>query len=78
MWPFLKIKATEQYFPVVQFVKLHKVILTFEPVDEFRPQVWPIKWMAGFVNPKEFYNEQSWKHVSFLPAESVSRGEWLQ
>ena len=27
-------KATEQYFPVVLFIILHKVVLTFESVDE--------------------------------------------
>ena len=27
-------KATEQYFPVVLFIKLYKVVLTFESVDE--------------------------------------------
>jgi len=27
-------KATEQYFPVVLFILLCKVVLTFEPVDE--------------------------------------------
>ena len=27
-------KATEQYFPVVQFITLYKVVLTFESVDE--------------------------------------------
>ena len=27
-------KATEQYFPAVLFIMLHKVILTFESVDE--------------------------------------------
>ena len=27
-------KATEQYFPVVLFIMLNKVILTFESVDE--------------------------------------------
>ena len=27
-------KATEQYFPVVLFIKLYKVVLTFEFVDE--------------------------------------------
>ena len=27
-------KATEQYFPVVLFVMLYKVVLTFESVDE--------------------------------------------
>ena len=28
------IKATEQYFPVVLFIMLYKVLLTFESVDE--------------------------------------------
>ena len=28
-------KATEQYFPVVLFIILYKVVLTFESVDEF-------------------------------------------
>jgi len=27
-------KATEQYFPVVLFIMLYKVVLTSEPVDE--------------------------------------------
>ena len=27
-------KATEQYFPVMLFVMLYKVLLTFESVDE--------------------------------------------
>ena len=27
-------KTTEQYFPVVLFIMLHKVVLTFESVDE--------------------------------------------
>ena len=30
----IQMKATEQYFPVVLFVMLHKVVLTFESVDE--------------------------------------------
>ena len=32
----LKMKATEQYFPVVLFIMLYKVVLTFESVDEIR------------------------------------------
>ena len=28
-------KATEQYFPVVLFIMLYKVVLPFEGVDEF-------------------------------------------
>ena len=27
-------KVTEQYFPVVLFIMLYKVVLTIEPVDE--------------------------------------------
>ena len=29
----IQIKATEQYFPVVLFIMLYKVILTFESVN---------------------------------------------
>ena len=34
-------KATEKYFPVVLFIMLYKVILTFESGDEI--QAWPLK-----------------------------------
>ena len=30
----IKMKATEQYFPVVLFIMLYKVVLTFETVGE--------------------------------------------
>ena len=30
----IQMKVTEQYFPVVLFIMLYKVILTFESVDE--------------------------------------------
>ena len=30
----IQIKATEQYFPVVLFIMLYKVVLTFESVNE--------------------------------------------
>ena len=30
----MQVKATEQYFPVVLFIMLYKVVLTFECVDE--------------------------------------------
>ena len=30
----IQMKATEQYFPVVLFILLYKVVLTFESVDE--------------------------------------------
>ena len=30
----IQMKATEQYFPVVLFIMLHKVVLTFESAGE--------------------------------------------
>ena len=30
----IQMKATEQYFPVVLFIMLYKVVLTFESVDD--------------------------------------------
>ena len=30
----IQMKATEQYFPVVLFIRLYRVVLTFESVDE--------------------------------------------
>ena len=30
----IQIKVTEQYFPVVLFIMLYKVVITFESVDE--------------------------------------------
>ena len=30
----IQMKATKQYFPVVLFIRLYKVVLTFESVDE--------------------------------------------
>ena len=30
----VQMKATEQYFPVVLFIMLYKVVITFESVDE--------------------------------------------
>ena len=30
----IQMKATEQYFPVVLFIMLYKVVISFESVDE--------------------------------------------
>ena len=30
----IQMKATEQYFPAVLFIMLHKVVLTFKPLDD--------------------------------------------
>ena len=35
----IQMKATEQYFPVVLFIILYKVILTLEPVNHFTNQI---------------------------------------
>ena len=32
----IQMKATEQYFPVVLFIMLYKVVLRFESVDEIK------------------------------------------
>ena len=34
----IQMKATEQYFPVVMFIMLYKVILSFESVDKIVSQ----------------------------------------
>ena len=34
MLHIIQIKATERYFPVVLFIRLRKVVLTFESVDK--------------------------------------------
>ena len=40
----IQVKATEQYFPVVLFIMLYKVVLTFAWVCGWNPMVWPFKW----------------------------------
>ena len=39
----LHMKATEQYFPVVLFIMLYKVVLTFESVDQILKCDWSNK-----------------------------------
>ena len=34
LWSTIQTEATEQYFPVVLFIMLYKVVLTFESVNE--------------------------------------------
>ena len=38
----IHVKATEQYFPMVLFIMLYKVVLTFE--SGWNPKVGPFKW----------------------------------
>ena len=40
----IQLKAVEQYFPLVPFVMLYKVVLTFEWVCGWNPKVWLFKW----------------------------------
>ena len=35
-------KANEQYFPLVLFIMLHKVVLTFQSVGQILPDVWEV------------------------------------
>ena len=48
-------KATEQYFPVVLFIVLYKVVLTFESVDQIlkcdhsNKSYWPAVLFCGAV-----------------------------
>ena len=52
-------KATEQYFPVVLFIILCKVVLTFESVDE-------IQNAYRYVRVYAFYNISSFLHFELL------------
>ena len=49
-------EATEQYFPVVLFIMLYKVVLTFESVDE----------ILKCDHSKESYTEQYFPVVLFI------------
>ena len=40
----IQMKAIEQYFHVVLFMMLYKVVLTLKSVDETLVHVWPFKW----------------------------------
>ena len=57
----IQMKATEQYFAVVLFIMLYKVVLTFESVDEILkcnhsvsanvPWKWsPVEWMMNVLS----------------------------
>ena len=44
----IPVKATEQCFPVVPFIMLYKVVLTFESVDEILTRAIQMKTIAQF------------------------------
>ena len=46
----IQMKVTEQYFPVVLFITLYKVVLTFESVDEIhKSKVWSSTSLGGVI-----------------------------
>ena len=63
----VQMKATEQYFPVVLFIMLYKVVLTFESVDEIQKCV--------TVHMKA--NEQSFFLEPFIVPFSKVGTKWL-
>jgi len=48
----IQVKAIEQYFPVMLFIMLYKVVLTFESVDEI---------------PKCDHSNESWQYLPVVP-----------
>ena len=57
----IQMKATEQYFPVVLFIILYKVVLTFESVDEIllcdhSHETFPAVLSHGIICFSVFYN----------------------
>ena len=55
----IQMKATEKYFPVVLFIMLYKVVLTFESVDK-------IQKMSVTVQMKATATKQSFPVVLFI------------
>jgi len=54
-------KATEQYFPVVLFIMLYKVVLTFESVDEILKYGYSKEsYCAGLFCGAVYYAVQAW------------------
>ena len=54
----IQMKAVEQYFPVVLFIMLYKVVLTFESVDEtpkYDTQMKAIELYVAVVTLRLFY-----------------------
>ena len=56
-------KATEQYFPMVLFIMLYKVVLTFASVDE--------------ILKCDHLNESYWAVHSFSAVYYAVQGDWL-
>ena len=53
----LWMKATEQYFPVVLFITLYRVVLTFESVNEIlKCDRSDERWLVSSTSCRTFYN----------------------
>ena len=59
----IQMKATEQYFPVVLFIMLYMVVLTFESVDE------TLKC--------DHSNESYWAVLSCSSVYHAKQGQWF-
>ena len=49
----IQMKATEQYFPVVLFIMLYKVALTFESADEILKKTVEMKAVEMYLCPAQ-------------------------
>ena len=73
----IQMKATEQYFPVVLLVKLYKVVLTFESVDEVlwcdhsNESYWAVLFHLGFTKNSYFLSclvRRDYSNLIFISA----------
>ena len=59
----IQMKATKQYFPVVLFIMLYKVVLTFDSVDE--------------ILKCDHLNESYWAILSCGSVYHAKQGQWF-
>ena len=73
----IQMKATEQYFPVVLLIKLYKVVLTFESVDEIlwcdhsNESYWAVLFHLGFTKNSYFLSclvRRDYSNLIFISA----------
>ena len=76
-------KATEQYFPMVLFIMLYKVVLTFESVDESSTflmcclvQIFLCKMFQKFVSVYSLCHLASDKVSTVEPNQSLKRSSF--
>ena len=62
----IQMKATEQYFPVVLFILLYKVVLTFESVGKTKNDILiPTSLIFTKFKPIDFEIEQTKTKITF-------------